>query len=303
MTADAARPLPSRPLQGVGAVVVSHRTPHRAAECAASLRRNRVEHLVVVDAGSGDDTAAVVGAAVPDATVLEEANLGFGRCANAGVAALDPAVDTVVVCNADTRWVGTDSVRRLVDGMAAAGAVLAGPWVSYPDGRPQASARSLPSPRVAFGHALLGRWWPDNPWTRAYRDGAAGDEGPDWVSGCAFAVDREAFVAVGGFDPGYVLYVEDVDLAVRLRDAGGEVAFVPAAHVVHEVGASTGRRRVAAVAQHARSLDRFVATHLLHGPARLLRPLLRVVLAGWAASQLVWEATLGRRSGRSTTGE
>jgi GT2 family glycosyltransferase len=123
------------------------------------------------------------------------------------------------------------------------------------------------------------------------------------LSGCALALDRAAFEHVGGFDPRYFLYVEDVDLAVRLRAAGGRLVVVPDAVVVHEVAASTGARRGFAVRHHVRSLDRFVAAHVLTGPARVLRPLVRLGLAGWAASQLLWERTHGRRRGRSTTGE
>ncbi len=284
-----------------GAVVVTHRTPVRAARCAASLRAAGADEVVVVDAGSRDDTATRVAAAAPGARVLSLANLGFGRCANAGVAALPPGVDVVVVCNADTAW-APGSVTVLADGLRAAGAVAAGPTVVYPDGRPQASARRLPPPGTAVGHALLGRWWPANPWTRAYRDASADDE-PGWLSGCALAVDRPAFVAVGGFDPGYFLYVEDVDLCVRLRAAGGRLVVVPGARVVHEVAASTGRRRARSVRHHARGLDRFAATHVLTGWRALLRPALWLGLAGWAASQLLWERAAARRTGRSTTGE
>ena len=44
---------------------------------------------------------------------------------------------------------------------------------------------------------------------------------------------REDFSAVGGFDEGYFLHVEDVDLCWRVRKAGGEVLFHPRAEVIH----------------------------------------------------------------------
>jgi hypothetical protein len=78
---------------------------------------------------------------------------------------------------------------------------------------------------------------------------------------------------------------------------------VPDAGVVHEVGASTSQRRVFTVVHHARSLDRFAAAHVLTGPWKVLRPVLAVGLAAWAASVLLWERTAGRGHGRSTTGE
>ena len=44
---------------------------------------------------------------------------------------------------------------------------------------------------------------------------------------------RADFEALGGFDEGYFLHVEDIDLCWRVRQAGGQVVFQPAARVVH----------------------------------------------------------------------
>lgn len=285
----------------VGAVVVSHRTPVRAATCARSLTAAGADEVVVVDAGSDDGSVAHLrDDGVP---VLAEANLGFGRCANAGVAALAPGHDVVIVCNADTTW-SPGSVAALATTVREPGIAAAGPTVTYPDGRHQASARNLPSLATALGHALLGLWWPDNRWTRRYRrtdEDRSTSREVDWLSGCALALDRAAFAQVGGFDPAYFLFAEDVDLCVRLREAGHRVVTAPDAHVVHEVAASTHRYRGSTVVAHARSLDRFAGRHVLTGPRRLLRPLVRIALAGWVATTLVWDRLL--RRGRSTTGE
>ena len=288
-------------MTGTGAVVVSHRTPVRAARCAASLLAAGADPVLVVDSGSGDDTAARVRAV--GAEVLELPNLGFGRAVNAGVAALPAGVDVVVVCNADTVW-DRGSADRLAAAVRQPGVSAAGPRVTYPDGRRQASARSLPDLPTALGHAAFGLWWPDNPWTRRYRAVGATDQPRevDWLSGCALAVDRAAFTAIGGFDPAYFLYAEDVDLGVRLRGAGGRLVTVPDARVVHEVGAST-RGMPRRVQQHARSLDRFAATHVLVGRRALLRPVVRLGLAAWAVGAAVWGRTRGAAAGRSTTGE
>jgi len=53
------------------------------------------------------------------------------------------------------------------------------------------------------------------------------------ISGACFAMRREDFEAVHGFDEKYFLHVEDVDLCWRVRKAGGEVLFHPKAEVVH----------------------------------------------------------------------
>ena len=285
-------------------VVVSHQTRDHAMTCLAGLAAAGADDVVLVDTGSTDGTADAVRAAYPNVRVLAVDNLGFGRGANLGVAATDAPV--VVVANADVRF-APGSVSDLADRLRRAPDVAAvGPLVRYPDGRAQASARRLPDPRTAVGHAVLSRIWPANPWTRRYR---AADQDPgsprdvDWLSGCALALRREAFDAVGGFDPGYFLYVEDVDLGVRLGRAGWRLRYEPSARVVHAVGASTGtRRRRWSLTTHARSLDRYYGKHLATTPLRrLARPLVRVALAAWVAVTLVVERLTGRR--RSTTGE
>ena len=53
------------------------------------------------------------------------------------------------------------------------------------------------------------------------------------ISGACLAMTHEDYAALGGFDEGYFLHVEDVDLCWRVRRSGGRVLFAPAARVVH----------------------------------------------------------------------
>jgi len=285
------------------AVVVSHETRDEALGCLATLPAAGAEEIVLVDSGSTDGTAEAVRELHPEVRVLELDNVGYARAANAGVGVT--RAPFVAVSNADVRF-EPGSLKALV-GALEADAVLAaaGPAVRYPDGRHQASARRLPDPLTAVAHAALSRVAPGNRWTRRYRASDADPATPreaDWLSGCALVLRRSAFDQVGGFDAGYRLYVEDVDLGVRLRAAGWRLRYEPSARVVHRVGVSTGRRRVWALVTHARSLDRFHRMHLAHGlTGRLSRPLVRIGLAVWVVATLAWARLLGR--GRSTTGE
>ena len=287
----------------VAVVVVTHQTRDDVLGCLSSLDAD-VEEVVVVDCGSTDGTAAAVRRAYPAVTVLALDNVGYGRGANAGVACTRAPL--VVVANADTRF-APGAVRSLAvafDDHPDLG--VAGPQVHYPDGRPQASARTFPTLGQAAGHALLGLWWPDNRWTRAYRQRDADPRqarDADWVSGCALTLRRSAFEDVGGFDPGYWMFVEDVDLGYRLRQAGWRVRFVPDAHVEHAVGASTRQRRARMVVAHARSLDRFYGRAYAHGVGRALRPVVRLGLLAWVALVLTWDWIVRRRTERSSTGE
>ncbi len=61
----------------------------------------------------------------------------------------------------------------------------------------------------------------------------------DQISGAFMAIRREAWHQIGGFDPAYFMYNEDVDLNVRLRRAGWRVVFLPDVRIRHHLGASS----------------------------------------------------------------
>jgi N-acetylglucosaminyl-diphospho-decaprenol L-rhamnosyltransferase len=296
----------------VGVVVVAHRSREDVVALLGDL--DAATPVVVVDTASGDGTAEAVRAVAPGRPVrlLELENTGYARAANAGIRALPAGVAHAVVLNADVRLAADvpDRLAAVLDADASLGAV--GPRVRYPSGAPQASARRIPGLGTAVLHGLLGWWWPANPATRAYRADpaatsaaidAAGPTGTDvvavdWVSGCAVALRRTAVEAVGGFDPGYPLFVEDVDLCDRLAAAGWGVGLAPRIVVVHRVGGATSRRPLRARLAHARGLERF-ASQRLPGPLRPAARLLRPALVAWAVAATV----AGRHPDRSSTGE
>lgn len=294
----------SSPVTDVAVVIVNHETPDEVLACLETVDAAGARELVVVDCGSTDGSAEQIRVERPDVAVLALDNVGYGKGANAGVA--HTQAPFVVVANADTRF-APDALHLLAATfVGAADLAASGPQVRYPDGRSQASARTFPTLGQAAGHALLGLWWPGNPWTRAYRQtdadpNAARDA--DWLSGCALMLRREAFEDVGGFDPGYWMFVEDVDLGFRLRQAGWRVRFEPDAQVVHSVGASASGRRARMVIAHARSLDRFYRRAYAHGIGRLAQPFVRVGLVLWVGLVLAWNRLVARRTGRSSTGE
>jgi GT2 family glycosyltransferase len=98
---------------------------------------------------------------------------------------------------------------------------------------------------------------------------------------------------VGGFDEGFFLYEEDVDLCVRVRRSGWEVVYTPAAEIVHHLGRSMDQMPARARIEYHRSHLRYYRKHQ-SWPARLL---LRTSLASRAAG--LWIAgTVGGAEGR-----
>jgi N-acetylglucosaminyl-diphospho-decaprenol L-rhamnosyltransferase len=129
---------------------------------------------------------------------------------------------------------------------------------------------------------LFGQVWPRNPWTTIYRqsDTALGERTAEWLSGSCLLLRRAAFESVGGFDSRYFMYLEDVDLGDRLVHAGWLNVYVPTAEVTHLGGHATSRACELMLAEHHRSMYRYLADRHV-GPLRApLRLALRAGLAG-----------------------
>lgn len=62
-----------------------------------------------------------------------------------------------------------------------------------------------------------------------------------YATGCCFAMRCRDFEAVGGFDEGFRMYAEDVDLSLRIRSRGMTINYVPSSRVWHKVSASLTR--------------------------------------------------------------
>ncbi|MBD0330645.1 MAG: glycosyltransferase family 2 protein [Thermoleophilia bacterium] len=243
----------------VAAVVVSHGHAADVAELVPLLRP-QVEELVVVANVPGS-----VGEFPPDVRVLEnERPRGYAANANRGIA--ETRSPYVVVANPDTRP-HPDAVTVLAEfaaGRPRCG--IAGPELRYPDGRWQPARRRFPT----VGGTLVRRT-PLRalfPPLERQRDYYLLDERPsepveaDWLLGAFLLLRREMVAELGGFDPRFRLYGEDIDLAYRAAKAGWERWHVPGAVVVHawsraSDSAFLSRRTL----WHWRSVARFARKH------------------------------------------
>ena len=262
------------------AVVVNYNARDHLLGCLRSLRDDGVEAIVVVDNASSDGSTAAVLEADPAVVVIPTGgNLGFGAAANRGLAAARG--EYAVVLNPDV-LVEPGTMKVLADAADRDAALAAlGPRVENLDGTLYPSARTFPDLLDSAGHAFLGFVMPENRFSRRYRmldwDHASART-VDWVSGTCVLLRLSALGAVGGFDEGYFMYVEDVDLCWRLGRAGWRVGYEPQGRVVHTIGASSERAPYRMILAHHRSLLRFSAKTAT-GPRRLLLPLVGVGLA------------------------
>ncbi|AXH35354.1 glycosyltransferase family 2 protein [Humibacter sp. BT305] len=217
-------------------------------------------------------------------------NVGYGSAVNAVARTLPMDVDAILISNPDV-LLGPGSVDVLAAALGSdpdVGAV--GPRILEPDGSTYPSARAVPSVVSGVGHALFARVWPENPWSRSYRNADSyGDEPRDsgWLSGACLLVRRQAFDDIGGFDERYFMYFEDVDLGYRLGQAGWRNVYDPRAAVTHSGAHSTTGESARMLAEHHRSARRFLGSRY---PGVLRWPLRAVLSLG-----LIVRSALERR--------
>jgi len=244
---------------GASAIIVTYRTGPVLAQCLAAVARAEgIQQIIVVDNGSdaGEIAAMDAAAADPRVRVLRgHGNVGFAAACNKG--AREATGETLVFINPDVT-LEPDAIARLSAVLAAAPPpAIVGGDLRDPEGRPERGGRrerlTLWRAFVSFtGISRLGF----RDFNR-HRDPMPSEPVPAGaVSGALLCVRRADFAALGGFDEGYFLHVEDVDLCRRAEEAGWRVLFAPGPHGVHM--RSTSAISSADVARHkARGFKRY----------------------------------------------
>lgn len=214
----------------VAVVIVNYNGERLLPDCLAALGEQSLAptEIVVADNGSRDGSLALLHAHHPQvATLALGRNLGFAAGANRGVTAT--SAPWVCVLNSDATpapdWLELLMAAPREERTWALGSVL----VSAASGRIE-SAGDQYSPDGYAYKLLRDRPLSDLP-REPYRVFAA--------PGAAPVFRRDVFDRLGGYEERFFLYYEDVDLAFRAVLAGYHALLVPAARVVHRLGATT----------------------------------------------------------------
>jgi GT2 family glycosyltransferase len=208
----------------ITAVVVSFADPAASSRAIASLLGQSLKpvEVIVVDNDPAGGIARTLAADRPLPTVRivhPGTNLGYTRAAN--LAAREARGEWLFFLNPDAVARG-DCLERLSEASDDIEVAMLGAQVLLPDGRINAGDNPINIAGVS--------------WSGGY--GQAQEHGPvretAAVSGAALMVRRDVFVELGGLCPYFFMYVDDTDLAWRVRMAGGRVRYCPAAIVVHD---------------------------------------------------------------------
>lgn len=276
----------------LGVVTVSYRSESVLPQFLASIARSSAHPIVsaVADNLPSEGNARTLAESAGAVYLPMPANLGYGAAMNAAVDSLPDDIEWVLVSNPDVVLDPgvLDALLRV--GEESTDIASIGPAVINSDGTIYPSARAVPSLRTGIGHAMFTNLWPRNPWSKKYLNDtqttARRDTG--WLSGSCLLVRRSAFQELHGFDTGYFMYFEDVDLGYRFGKHGYRNVYEPSVRVLHTGAHSTTSDSAAMIAAHHTSARRFLAKKY-SGPA--LWPV-RVVLN---VGLTIRSAIIGRR--------
>lgn len=225
---------PAREVRAVAVIIVNFNSGPFLRRCLDALDRQtfRAFRTVVVDNASSDGSADGIEERHPGVTLVRAgANLGFAAGNNLGLQHAG-AVEWIALLNPDA-YAAPDWLERFI--AAATGSAF---------GFFGCRMRLADSPEILDGtgdiYHVSGVAWRRDHGVRASE--GVKDAGEIFAPCAAAALYRRADLeAVGGFDPGYFCYFEDVDLAFRLRLRGLRCAYVPDAVVDHVSSGITGK--------------------------------------------------------------
>lgn len=234
--------------------VVSHGHGAMVADLLEDLSRCPEISRVVITHNIPEPPLRLPAGLAPEVVIIENIrpkgfsanhNAAFGHCRTPFYAVVNP----------DIRFTG-NPVERLLDSMHDDRAALCAPAVLNPSGNMEDSARKFPTPFGIISKALGlsdGR----------YRFGLDSEDlDVDWVAGMFMLFRTEDYARARGFDEGFFLYYEDVDICARLRNTGRAIRVCPGAIVTHDARRAS-RTSLKHLRWHLRSMARYFTKRLL----------------------------------------
>jgi len=261
----------------ISVCIVHWNTPDDLRSCIAALlacSTASITEIIVVDNASKPSAIDAVKRDFPGiALIRNSANVGYAAGCNQAARAAKGKY--LLFLNPDAR-VEPTAVAMLINAVSATPQSLAAPRLVWPDGRTQAAVTGVPDPLATLLEMTmlsrlnrgLDRW--KQRWFDYEREQVAVQP----MASC-WMIPRAAWDAVGEMDEAFPLYFNDVDWALRARQAGWEFRYIPSAVVVHDHGGTTRTIRKDAIWESRRAFACFWKKHYA---ADSLRPLLSIML-------------------------
>ena len=229
-------------------VIVNYNVKEFLTQCLDSIFKSQTQYnyeVIVVDNSSRDSGRDEICSTFKDITWIDNSeNVGFGRANNQGFSHAK-GVYTLIL-NPDT-VLQEDTLEKCISYLLAHPEV-GGLGIKGLDGSGQflpESKRALPTPLVALWKITgLSAIFPKSSVFARYHLGHLSPEENhevDILVGCFMMVPTQLLMSVGGFDPQYFMYGEDIDLSYELQKTGHKNIYFSDSQIIHYKGESTKR--------------------------------------------------------------
>jgi GT2 family glycosyltransferase len=218
-------------MSNVTAVVVNHDGGEQILRCLRHLQAQEapLDEVIVIDNGSADGSPDAIRRNFPAVRIVElKENCGPSVARNRG---LREAQTAFVVLVDDDVYLAPDCVRLLMKRLRATRAAAAAPRLLL---YPETDLIQLDGGDVHFVGTMVLRNARAKPASVSCCSTTIGA----FSTSCVLA-DRQAVLAAGGLDETMFIYLEDMELGLRLRSFGHRLVFEPAAIAEHDRGAGT----------------------------------------------------------------
>jgi N-acetylglucosaminyl-diphospho-decaprenol L-rhamnosyltransferase len=276
----------------IDVIVVSYQCRDLLCACLMTLRHHAPPvpmRVFVVDNGSTDGTVEMIRRDFAEIELLACAqNLGFSKANN--LAIRRGSNPYALALNPDTR-VTEGALEKLITLMEERPEIgISGCRLELEDGSfDHAAKRAFPTPLGALAHFTgVGRRAGAGARLAQYRAPEIESGLVDAVNGAFMLMRRSALEEVGLFDEGYWMYMEDLDLCYRFKEAGWLTWYEPSVTVIHVKAGTSGRIRAPRLnyAFHY-GMYRFYRKHYARMNGHVLNAAVYAAIAGKLASSTV----------------
>jgi GT2 family glycosyltransferase len=250
---QAAAPTATTPTPSRTTAIICSRDPKLLNTCLQSLRNVQgLEAVPVLHLGQGAEDADLKSVAeTHNCTPLEYREpFNFARMCNLAAASPQCHGDYLLFLNDDVTPISDGWLNRMLSQAQQPGTGAVGALLYFPDGRIQHAGVMIGTPNGAGHPGRLSNGSSIWPWLTMTREVSA-------VTAACLLMPRSVFHAIGGFDEGFPVNYNDVDLCLRIRQAGHRIILEAGARLEH--AESTTREPGIRYSERRKFLERWSA--------------------------------------------
>lgn len=223
---------PDNLLDKVCVIIVTYNHANYMVKCLNSIYSQGPVEIVIVDNNSTDETTEIIENNFQSVKLIKNTeNLGFSQGVNCGVS--HSTRDNIMVLNPDT-WTEKNSILNLLEPLINQENIVTVPKVLIYDG---SVINTIGNTQHVTGLSFT-RYFGENPENHQQSNFITG------LSGVCFAMRRNDYLKLGGFDRKFFIYMEDVEMSWKINSNGFQILYVPNSIIYHDYELNVTARKL-----------------------------------------------------------